>query len=150
MNAVFNLHRLGASSTIYLRNVYGELDDALNAGLPTDRLQVDWLLRSPRVLAAIVPEQAARVWHLDELRILPAPELGAPDSPNLAELKENAPVAVPLPDAVEPLRTKDPARLLQWRYYLRAVLPAVFEHGYQLTDCVALPDAGWHYILSPI
>jgi predicted GNAT superfamily acetyltransferase len=48
-NGAFNLHRLGAVSTTYIRNIYGEMTDALNAGVPTDRCQVDWYLGSPRV-----------------------------------------------------------------------------------------------------
>jgi predicted GNAT superfamily acetyltransferase len=148
-NAIFNLHHLGASSNTYLLNVYGDLEDAINAGLPTDRLQVDWRLRSPRVLAAIPPGQGIRVRQTDELRHLPAPEEGVPDSPDLAGLKENTPLAVPLPESIDTLRTAEPARVSQWRYYLRSVLPAAFERGYQLTDCIALPDRGSHYILSP-
>ncbi|MCB0162377.1 MAG: hypothetical protein KDD83_29770, partial [Caldilineaceae bacterium] len=48
-NGIFNLHRLGAVCNTYARNVYGELDDDLNRGTPSDRCQVDWWLRSERV-----------------------------------------------------------------------------------------------------
>ncbi len=148
VNAIFNLRRLGAISNTYLINAYGELDDALNIGLPTDRLQVDWWLRSPRVLDAISPEQPDHAWRLDELRILPVPEMGVPDRTGLADLKETAPLAVPLPDTADTPRTEKITRLSKWRYYLRSVLTTAFQHGYQITDCVALPDAGWHYILT--
>ena len=48
-NAWLNFHKLGAICNTYLRNVYGEMRDGLNAGLPSDRLQVDWWIRSERV-----------------------------------------------------------------------------------------------------
>ena len=43
-NARLNIDRLGAVCSRYLVNYYGELDDELNRGLPTDRLEVDWWL----------------------------------------------------------------------------------------------------------
>jgi predicted GNAT superfamily acetyltransferase len=48
-NAHLNIARLGAVCQIYLRDVYGELRDGLNVGLPTDRFQVDWWVNSRRV-----------------------------------------------------------------------------------------------------
>lgn len=50
-NASFNLHRLGAVSSTYLVNFYGTMQDSLNAGRPTDRLEARWMLNSARVLA---------------------------------------------------------------------------------------------------
>ncbi len=41
-NAHFNLARLGASAGRYIENMYGERTDALNAGVPTDRLIAEW------------------------------------------------------------------------------------------------------------
>ena len=41
-NAWLNFHKLGAVCNTYLRNVYGDMRDGLNAGLPSDRLQVEW------------------------------------------------------------------------------------------------------------
>ncbi|HEY7183509.1 MAG TPA: hypothetical protein VIC84_18905, partial [Blastocatellia bacterium] len=48
-NARFNIHKLGATCNVYLRNLYGAMRDKLNAGLPSDRFQVDWRISSPRV-----------------------------------------------------------------------------------------------------
>ncbi|MGP0063988.1 MAG: hypothetical protein ACLQGP_10380, partial [Isosphaeraceae bacterium] len=41
-NAHFNLTRLGASAGRYIENMYGLRTDALNAGVPTDRLIAEW------------------------------------------------------------------------------------------------------------
>ncbi len=48
-NAHLNVARLGAVCNTYLRSEYGEMLDGLNAGLPSDRFQVDWWLNSQRV-----------------------------------------------------------------------------------------------------
>ena len=47
VNGRLNVSRLGGISTTYLRNVYGEMTDSLNAGMPTDRFQVDWYSGQP-------------------------------------------------------------------------------------------------------
>ena len=41
-NAHFNLARLGATAGRYVENMYGLRTDSLNAGVPTDRLIVEW------------------------------------------------------------------------------------------------------------
>src|SRR5262245_61635478 len=52
-NARFNLRKLGATCGVYLRNLYGAMRDELNAGLPSDRFQVDWRIASPHVEAKL-------------------------------------------------------------------------------------------------
>ncbi len=47
-NAYFNLHKLGAVADAFVRDLYGEMPDILNAGDRSDRLVVRWdLLPSP-------------------------------------------------------------------------------------------------------
>jgi len=48
INAHLNLHKLGAVGVAYHIDYYGRLDDELNAGLPSDRLEVEWPLDSRR------------------------------------------------------------------------------------------------------
>ena len=43
-NCMLNLHILGATADRYLVDYYGELDDDLNRGVPSDRFEVDWWL----------------------------------------------------------------------------------------------------------
>ena len=48
LNARLNVGSLGATCNRYLVDYYGELDDELNRGVATDRLEVDWWLTLPR------------------------------------------------------------------------------------------------------
>jgi predicted GNAT superfamily acetyltransferase len=48
-NAHLNISRLGAVCNTYLRSEYGVMRDDLNAGLPSDRFQVDWWVNTKRV-----------------------------------------------------------------------------------------------------
>jgi predicted GNAT superfamily acetyltransferase len=55
-NAHLNIARLGAIARRYMRNIYGPSTSPLQGGLPTDRLVVEWWLRSPRVRRALGEE----------------------------------------------------------------------------------------------
>ena len=48
-NARLNFHKLGVVCNTYLRHLYGAMRDELNAGLVSDRFQVDWhICQRPR------------------------------------------------------------------------------------------------------
>jgi len=66
-NAYFNLHKLGASACEIYPNLYGLTTSPLQAGLPTDRVLLDWDLLSVRVndslsgKRALLAEEVMRV-----------------------------------------------------------------------------------------
>lgn len=47
-NAALNIRKLGCICRLYERNVYGDMADNLNAGIATDRFEVEWWLGDPR------------------------------------------------------------------------------------------------------
>ena len=47
-NATLNIRKLGCICRTYAREVYGEMRDNLNAGVPTDRFEVEWWLDDQR------------------------------------------------------------------------------------------------------
>ncbi len=52
-NAWFNIVKLGCIVREYVVNLYGEVQSATHAGLPTDRFSTEWWLRSARVMARV-------------------------------------------------------------------------------------------------
>jgi len=52
-NAYFNIVRLGAIARFYEPDYYGQVESRLQKGLPSDRLIVEWRLRSTRVKRAM-------------------------------------------------------------------------------------------------
>jgi predicted GNAT superfamily acetyltransferase len=52
-NGYFNLVKLGATADRFHRDYYGEMPDAINVGERSDRLEVRWEVRSPRVETAL-------------------------------------------------------------------------------------------------
>jgi predicted GNAT superfamily acetyltransferase len=47
-NAALNVRKLGCLCRTYARNVYGDMRDNLNAGVATDRFEVEWWLDDRR------------------------------------------------------------------------------------------------------
>jgi len=126
------------------------MTDSLNAGMPTDRFQVDWYLNSPRVRAALSPEPPNTEWPLDSLQrartdsqgggLLRAPH-GPPPQP------DGRPYALPLPDNVDALRRAGGTLLFDWRFFVRQGAESCLAAGYALVGCILLEEE-WHYIFE--
>lgn len=146
LNAYFNLHKVGAVASRYYINYYGEMDDDLNRGLPSDRLEVDWWLRDPRVDALMRGEAPARTWSgPTALRGSPAQAGLTPQGPDLSL---EAPVLrVEIPTAFGVLKQRDRALALDWLLAVRPTLQHYFGRGYQAADFASGGTVG-SYILA--
>jgi len=132
-NARLNLGRLGGVSDRYLVDLYGELRDALNAGLPTDRIEVVWDLDSPRVRARAPGSEHDLVAKPAPADADPGPRLddGTP-SGTIADPGGLTRVRLSAPADAQKLRRLDPDAARAWRLHLREGLRALFARGYLL------------------
>ncbi|MBM3311139.1 MAG: GNAT family N-acetyltransferase [Candidatus Aminicenantes bacterium] len=137
-NANLNLHALGAEGNIYLRDFYGRTPAlTLDEGVPTDRLLVEWRIRSRRV------EERARK---------EPPPLHPADLPKAVERKgggvfpdivpsrprppSDAPrLLVEVPRSVAPL-PRGTGVIAAWQSAIRSALERSFARGYRLDDFV--------------
>lgn len=148
-NAVFNIHRLGATCHTYFPNHYGEMNDGLNAGAPSDRCQVDWHLTSEHVVQTITAGKRQVQAAGAQWQVLPTAPSGHFRQPVDEESRlDGAPLAVPIPNDIAAIRRADQALGLAWRFYVRERLQNAFAAGYTMVDCLHLPEQGWHYILT--
>jgi predicted GNAT superfamily acetyltransferase len=150
-NAYFNLVKLGARPTEYLRNFYGVMDDAINGGTETDRMLVRWDLRSelatdacagrPRP-ASFADERArgARVALSAGTDGLPVPEASVAGGPGSRVF------LVGVPADIEAVRLSDPALAARWRTALRDVLSPLLDSGARVTG---FDRSGW-YVVSEL
>ncbi len=126
-NAWFNLQKLGATARRYLPDFYGQIESALQGGLPTDRLLAEWDLRGERVCAA-----------LDE-----------PTKPSTGDARQPA-KRITLPG--EPARWKahgDRDRLLEVQRSLREQFADAFAQGLRLEGFCTTAGGGGDYLLFP-
>lgn len=126
-NAHVNLVKLAAAAVTYLPDLYGPLDDGINAGDPSDRLLVSWDLASARVAAAVEGMPAAPDAGLaGAVAVLAADDAGRPVR---ADPGGAATVLVDVPADVEALRRADPALASAWRAAVREVLGGLLGAG---------------------
>jgi predicted GNAT superfamily acetyltransferase len=143
------------------------MQDDLNAGIPTDRFQVDWWVNSQRTRRRLSKKPRLQ---LDLAHFLSAGaeivnpthpgENGLPqpvDPPSLPaadpapqNARERAVLLLEIPPDFGAIRVADPALAQVWRLHTRALFIAMFQRGYLVTDFVYLPgqQSRSFYVLS--
>jgi chorismate synthase len=140
-NAYINLHRLGAIARLYDRDHYGVMEDALNAGLATDRLEAEWWIRQPgsdtlaAAVAAGVKGQAVVMLSVGPDERPERGSLGAADA---------AVARIQVPRDFQASKRRSLELAQAWRLESRAAFEAAFGVGLVATDFE--PD-GW-YVLT--
>jgi predicted GNAT superfamily acetyltransferase len=148
LNAHLNIGKLGATCRTYCRHFHGDLG-GINAGLPTDRFNVDWWLDSDSV-----KEKAAgkkRPLRLSSGQALslqtliaqgtvilnPAIEnaFGLPVPPE-AVAHPNTPSLVEIPTNIRAIKQQDFPLAETWRLHTRALFETAFAQGFTVTDFV--------------
>ena len=115
LNANFNIHKLGSISRAYLINFYGEMEDAINFGIPSDRFVAEWHIKS-----AAIP-------HVANIQ-------NVVDYDNPEPFPEESSVAVRIPDDYVAMKKKDKERAAQIRIATRGIFKNLFGTGYMVTD----------------
>lgn len=142
-NAYLNVARLGAVCSTYLRSEYGDMRDGLNAGLPSDRFQLDWWINSKRVERRLGkhPRPLLKLSNLTRVGVRPFYDIRTgPD--NLVRPPENVPAldtqlaAAEIPTDFMALKSADFSLARDWRFFLREFFETAFAKGYIVTDFV--------------
>ncbi len=149
-NAHLNIARLGAVCNTYLRSAYGEMQDGLNAGIASDRFQVDWWINTKRVERrlsrrsrpplALGHYRAAEAtileadWSVDELAhpLRKVPALGG------------TLLLVEIPHDILSMKAANLDLARQWRLYTREIFESTFTAGYLVTDFVNEKDRSFY------
>lgn len=136
-NAWFNLRVLGGVASRYIVDIYGEIRDELNRGLPTDRLIVDWWLDDPTVVARAEGARPAIPDDEDPLPDVLSTEPHA-DGPHRRPGTLVSPAAdrvrLEIPADLLALKRDDPAVSLAWRQSTREAFLTLFERGFVACD----------------
>ena len=158
-NAKFNISKLGAVCNTYLPNYYGELRDALNQGLPTDRFEVDWWLNSARVRRRLgknprPPLDLAHYLSADTPRVnqtsINSMGLVVPHEIENAEQGSADLLLLEIPADISKIKQMDPDLACQWLFHIRGLFQNLFEIGYLVTDFIYLAGSQprSYYVLS--
>jgi predicted GNAT superfamily acetyltransferase len=128
---------LRAISRHYLRDVYGSNFGVLNAGLPSDRLLVEWWIKGPRLDKPKAKNQIEAVdifalaGHGLEKRI---------EQVNLALEADR--LFLETPADIHPVKTANLALALDWRLKVREAFEYYFDKGYLAVDFISSVEQG--------
>lgn len=119
-NAHFNLTMLGATAQLYHHNFYGDMSDALNIGVPSDRLEAVWYL-SETSDSEPLPDTMPMLLDSDAV-VLATPH---------ADYHR---VAIPWDFGA--LKRDHKVLALKWRDAMQETLQSAFNAGYVVVDCL--------------
>lgn len=141
VNASLNIRKLRTVARTYYENLYGNMDDGLNAGLPSDRFEVEWWVGHPRVtdLPTERPTCAALVQNGAQLLnpILYSAGLPQPSpAPDLARAALPPTVLVEVPTMYQDVKQRSLDAARDWRLHTRAIFQALFARQYVVTDFI--------------
>ena len=132
-NAYLNLHKLRAIARTYWRDVYGSNFGQLNAGLPTDRLLVEWWVTGKR----LDRDQEQEWWEATPILEVE----GQGDSRRVVRANlvlEEELLQLEVPADFRSLKATDMELAFDWRMKIRKVLESYFEKGYITTDFISV------------
>ncbi len=140
-NAYLNIAKLGAVCNTYRRAEYGEMRDGLNAGLPSDRFQVDWWVNTRRVERRLSkrPRRPLKLEDFSKADLHPlyTPLFGTlnlPRPPEHFAPLEGRLLLAEIPSDFPALKETDFALARDWRFFTREVFETAFAAGYLVTD----------------
>lgn len=140
-NGYLNMHKLGTICRTYLVDCYGEMNDQLNQGLPSDRLQVELWLNRP---CPKLPTRATMLisWRLNNN--------GLPQPTGMIEkVSGNDAALVAVPAHLPELKEHDLSLAQEWRLAVRQALTESFAAGWVLADCRRSDGLVHEYVLIP-
>jgi len=134
-NAHLNLHKLRGITRRYWEDVYGSNFGALNAGLPTDRLLVEWWV------------EGARLNRTESMEVCDAQSVceitGEGVKRKIEKLRldlDDDNLCLDTPADIHPVKSADMGLALDWRLKVRAAFETYFGRDYIATDFVSQID----------
>lgn len=142
-NAYLNIAKLGAVCNTYRLSEYGDMRDGLNAGLPSDRFQVDWWIHTRRVETRLGkrprPPLKLENFSKAELHPLYTPlhgNSGLIQPPEHFLSFEGRLLLAEIPSDFNAVKEADFAIARDWRFFSREVFETAFASGYIVTDFI--------------
>jgi predicted GNAT superfamily acetyltransferase len=151
-NARLNMHKLGAISRSYWRDIYGEHFGDLNEGLPTDRLLVEWWIRGRCVEAKAKAEVEAGAEAEVEAEVFVVEGCGVSRRVVAFHIDLDTPcLSLEVPADIQQLKRTDMALAHDWRVRVREAFETYLGRRYIVTGFVTQGEGDTRhssYILS--
>lgn len=138
-NAMLYVRRLGARPDRYHTHYYGQIADATNAGLETDRVGAVWSFTTPEVTARIAgacpsSEDDQRRWASSEAILESAPAESGIRLPTAVTEPTTDRSHIEIPFDLDLVRTHERDSLWKWRHAVRDAFRAAYDVGHRVED----------------
>ena len=143
VNVRLNIARLGGIARHYIREAYGEMTDALNAGYSPDRLEVEWFLTSQRVEKVI--NNGGVVTSDGEVEEMIPIDYGKDGLPRMGSVlgPTNKRISLEIPTDIGEIKRRDLPLARVWRASSRLAFENAFDKGYVVTNVLRqIDDSG--------
>lgn len=140
VNANLNIRKLGGTCSTYKENYYGDMEDGLNAGIPSDRFLVQWRIQDDHVIQRL-SDPGRRPQRMDEqLSVIKVDVredgVPVPVGVDYHERDSSEALWVPVPGEFQKVKEIDSDMALEWRLKTRDVFSRYFQSGWQVVDFV--------------
>ncbi|WP_040977831.1 GNAT family N-acetyltransferase [Oceanobacillus jeddahense] len=127
-NAYLNLTKLNGICNTYIENCYGNMQDGFNKGLPSDRFEIHWHLKSPYV----VEQQPVNTENPTALNTLTFNQEGLPVFTKAKELRKltEYSYSIHVPKDFQGLKAASQELAMDWRMKTRELFQKLFEADY--------------------
>ncbi len=147
LNAYFNLGKLGAWTSSYHEDFYGETTSMLHRGLPTDRFMTRWDLTSQSVLERLDggPPRRDLKREFKRYPVINVLEDVAPGMPAPSQVKLNSgesELLFEIPYNLPDIKARNLGVALEWQGKMRQVFRTYFKKGYTATDFWVAEEEG--------
>jgi chorismate synthase len=149
-NATFNFAKLGAYTREYHRDFYGAMPDKLNAGLPSDRIYVEWPIGHDRTYKRLKGEDHPPSLETAEgegIHYVLRADGGRPGT--VEPVNDESHLLVAIPPRFQELKARDPKLALAWRLAARDAFESAFAKGYAAVEFLRSSDDRGAYLLVP-
>ena len=155
--AWLHVRRLGAKPDRYYTHYYGQLADATNQGLETDRMRAVWSIASPAVEARLggqypsADDDRTR-WSNSSAIVDTEPGESGIRVPSAVAEPSGASAQLEIPFDLVSVRTHEAASVRRWRHAVRDAFRAAFDLGYVVDDFTVVPiehERRAFYLLRP-
>lgn len=146
-NANFNFNRLGVTARIYSVNHYGDMQDEINAGMASDRLEAQWQLDSPKAVAMAGGNYRPGEAEQPEAMTMVVVEKGGALHYRPPAAGDGGHFGVEIPLDMAGLKRRNIKRARQWQLYARAAITELLAADYVVSGFIRQGGKAW-YVLS--
>jgi chorismate synthase len=137
--AWLNVRRLGARPDRYYSHYYGQLADAVNQGLETDRMRAVWSIATPAVEERMgghypTPDEDRARWSRSSVIVDTEPGDSGIRVPTAVGEPSGAEAHLEIPFDLGLVREHEPKALGRWRHATRDAFRAAEDLGYVVDD----------------